>query len=239
MNVHRQWAVTHASSSTLTSIQNRGKLTRSAAVSCAARILATCFLNSQICLCCFIIAFHPPDYGSRVLLHGIQKSDPRGPQRKGRSASNELAGEAGHFDSQPLALGTYSGPLAILHDHQKNNSRVRRFTSRGSTYAFWLCVSSASAWPRLVKSIHRHVLRVLMYTKRLRKSTYTKRPFKSLGCCEGMGHMVLQRAHRKDHGLRSDARIMGHHPSDYGCSNEEENEGLLSRGCCLSKAGHA
>ena len=49
---------------------------------------------------------------------------------------------------------------------------------------------------------------------------YTKRPFKSLGCCEGMCHMVLQRAHRKDHGLRSDARIMDHHPSDYGCSSE-------------------
>ena len=147
MNVHRQWAVTHASSSTLTSIQNRGKLTRSAAVSCAARILATCFLNSQICLCCFVIAFHPPDYGSRVLLHGIQKNDPRGRQSKGCCASNELAGEAGHFDSQPLALGTYSGPLASLHDHQKNNSRVRRFTSRGPTYAFWLCASSASAWP--------------------------------------------------------------------------------------------
>ena len=115
---------------------------------------------------------------------------------------------------------------------------MRRFTSRGPTYAFWLCASSASAWPRLVKSIHRHVPRVLMYTKRLLKSTYTKRPFKSLGCCEGMGHMVLQRAHRKDHGLRSDARIMGHHPPDYGCPSEAGHRGLLSKGCCLSEAGH-
>ena len=79
---------------------------------------------------------------------------------------------------------------------------------------------------------------LLIYTKRLRKSTHTKRPFKSLGCCEGMCHMVLQRAHRKDHGLRSDARIMGHHPPDYGCPSEAGHGGLLSKGCCLSEAGH-
>ena len=77
---------------------------------------------------------------------------------------------------------------------------------------------------------------LLMYTKRLRKSTHTKRPFKSLGCCEGMCHMVLQRAHRKDHGLRSDARIMDHHPSDYGCSSEAGHGRLLSKGTVLARS---
>ena len=56
--------------------------------------------------------------------------------------------------------------------------------------------------------------------------------------------MVLQRSHRKDHGPRSDARIMGHHPPDYGIlalsqgHHKNDHRGLLSKGCCPSEAGH-